>query len=154
MPWLSRSVALLLVAGCGGSPGVTEATCPTSADGCNKLVGTIGGESLVVTHACPSVGAWVQTVWLTNYMTDSSCTPTAAAQPNNHALDLRFEGTVPPTFNTGFWYPTGPSGGARTEATSGTGVMDVWDAAGRMRGSFDLHFGGDHVCGCFDAVAP
>ena len=129
--------------------------CPTSADGCNMVVGAIGGESFVVTHACPGFGAAIQRVWLTNYLIDSSCVATMGAEPSDRALTLEWSGIDPPTFDTGYWYPAGPPGGVRTGATSGTAVMDVWDVGtNRMRGTFDLHFGSDHVCGCFDAVAP
>ena len=154
---------LLVVVGCDGSAGSTvdatiadagEPACPVSADGCNIVVGTIGGESLVVTAACPNFGAFNQRVRLTNYLVDSSCVATMAVGPDDRALDLEWLGIDPPTFNASRWYPTGPSGGVGGEATEGTAVMDVWDvASNRMRGAFDLHFGSDRVCGCFDAVA-
>jgi hypothetical protein len=129
--------------------------CPASADGCNMAVGTIGGEPFAVTETCPSFGAAIQRVWLTNYGVDGSCAATAAPAPNDRALELELSGAGSPTFTTAYWYPTGHAGGARTQATSGTAVVDIWDVgANRMRGTFDLRFGADRVCGCFDAVAP
>jgi hypothetical protein len=61
-------------------------------------------------------------------------------------------GATQQMFSSARWYPDGHTMGQAISTTTGTTMVDVFQWNVRTRGVFDLTFGNDRVCGCFDAV--
>jgi hypothetical protein len=59
-----------------------------------------------------------------------------------------------PTYSGARFFPDGRTVAQSVLASSGTAVADIFQYGMRIRGTFDVTFGSDRVCGCFDARIP
>lgn len=132
-----------------------SAPCPAASDGCNRVVGSIDGEVFSIADVGVGWGDVTHSVTLANYLFPGGWPPAEPGDPGDRALTVVFVESNPAlAYSNAYWYPDGHSYGLRTSASSGSGITDIYQYGSRLRGTFDVWFGDEHICGCFDAVQP
>jgi hypothetical protein len=115
------------------------------------MVGQIRGEGLQVTAACPLYGDVYHSVSLQNFPCNTSPDAGTAAGDRRLFVGFRWYSATNQAFASAAWYPDGHTASQSVAATAGTTMVDVFQWNSRTRGVFDLTFGNERVCGCFDA---